>query len=216
MNDERADHSIWTSLRSREPNLLARLGVSLFAAIILASLATLGAWAWAGLAGGRDVREEELAIAFLVALSIWLGALYWIWGRVRRARLLVWPIIRTIVVGVATAITCALVEEEVRRDDELVMFGVVLIGAGLVVLIWVSALLRLARGRLVIAPDGQVDVRCPACGYRLVGLRDLRCPECGATFTIDELIRAQDYTRPQQPQEAVRPPESAGPASHSE
>ena len=48
-------------------------------------------------------------------------------------------------------------------------------------------------GRPVVGRDNLVRVKCPECGYSLIGLRDLRCPECGATFTIDELIRAQHY-----------------------
>jgi hypothetical protein len=42
-------------------------------------------------------------------------------------------------------------------------------------------------GRGSAAPNA---VRCPFCGYCLVGLREPRCPECGSAFDGEELARA--------------------------
>jgi DNA-directed RNA polymerase subunit RPC12/RpoP len=44
--------------------------------------------------------------------------------------------------------------------------------------------------------DKQVDVRCPDCGYRMVGLFDTRCPECGKQYALDELLARQGFERP--------------------
>ena len=73
--------------------------------------------------------------------------------------------------------------------------------AGVVTAVWLPAICIFEKrwlrpGRPVLGSDGQVDVRCPGCGYLLVDLRDLRCPECGKQFTIDELILAQRYESP--------------------
>ena len=51
-----------------------------------------------------------------------------------------------------------------------------------------------------------IDVRCPECGYSMVGLSQCNCPECGANLTIDELIRRQNYR-------AISPHRAALPAA---
>ena len=64
---------------------------------------------------------------------------------------------------------------------------------------WPSILLvtrnyyRYSRGRPVETPDGLVNVHCPECGYSMVGLNECRCPECGEHYTVDQLIRRQNY-----------------------
>lgn len=61
-------------------------------------------------------------------------------------------------------------------------------------IIWVEAARRQARGVPVRdRRDGALDVRCPACGYRMVGLHESRCPECGTAYTLDELLGRQHF-----------------------
>lgn len=36
------------------------------------------------------------------------------------------------------------------------------------------------------------ELRCPACGYSMKGLRSLRCPECGKAISASALGKAQD------------------------
>ena len=40
-----------------------------------------------------------------------------------------------------------------------------------------------------MAPDHNLTLFCPGCGYNLTGLIENRCPECGKTFDPEELRR---------------------------
>ncbi len=51
----------------------------------------------------------------------------------------------------------------------------------------------LAAVRRLAATLSALLAALPGCGYSLVGLETCQCPECGAAFTIDQLIRDQDY-----------------------
>lgn len=169
---------------------------SLFAGSLLAGLGLLATWGWEQVYGRGYVRDEEIAIALVAASGVWVAVLFWIWGRVRRAGVLVRPILLTIGIGIAASLAGLMIDVFVRRDDETVIGAMFLIFGAFALLAWLPAIVRLQRGKPVIDADNQVDVHCPNCGYSLIGLRDLRCPECGTRFTIDELIRAQDYSLP--------------------
>jgi uncharacterized C2H2 Zn-finger protein len=75
---------------------------------------------------------------------------------------------------------------------------ILMAGGGLLLTSWLGVIEQVQQRRFkpLLDADGQVNVRCPGCGYSLIGLRELRCPECGMQFTIDELIRAQRYESP--------------------
>jgi hypothetical protein len=194
----RANHeheSIWQALASSEAHVAVRLGLSITVGILLAGLGLLGAW-MVGLAYEvRYLPDEVFALGLLGASVLWFVALWLIWRRVLRARMLLLPIIATLAIGVLTIFGCYLAGELIHYEDELLMLALVLCGGALVIFVWLAALHRLLQGRAVIGADHQVNVRCPSCDYSLVGLTELRCPECGLRFTIDELIRAQGYGR---------------------
>ena len=194
MHDDIEYNSLWQTLRSREPHLAVRVVTSVFAGVTLAGFGMLATWAWAQSTGSGYVRDEVMAAALAAASLVWVGSLYWIWGRIRRAGTLVQPVLLTVGIGIATSLAGVAIDEIVRHDEAIVITAVGLVSCGIVMLVWLPAVLRLQRGRPVIGPDNQVEVRCPSCGYSLIGLYELRCPECGTRFTIDELIRAQDYT----------------------
>lgn len=139
------------------------------------------------------VRDAHLAIGFAGAGVLWLLSMWWIWRGQFGRHFLLTPVITTIVnIGVTIAV-CAGIDEFVRREEEYLMFAVVMLAATIACLTWMRYVLGVLQGRAVLSEDRQVNVSCPECGYSLVGLNDLRCPECGATFTIDGLIRAQGY-----------------------
>jgi hypothetical protein len=52
---------------------------------------------------------------------------------------------------------------------------------------------RYVGGRALYDANGVLDLRCPACGYSMVGLKEARCPECGQEFTLNELMARQDF-----------------------
>jgi len=89
-----------------------------------------------------------------------------------------------------------LAERLVRNEEELIITAVLLVGGGLLLWVWIRQI-ELGGARPLIARDGTLNVNCPECGYSLIGLSELRCPECGTRFVLDELIRAQNYQRPE-------------------
>jgi hypothetical protein len=69
----------------------------------------------------------------------------------------------------------------------------VLVGGGLVPIVWVLATVLIWREtpqeRIErITAAGTDSVCCPVCGYNLTGLKEARCPECGSQFTLDQLL----------------------------
>jgi len=198
----------WRDLRSSETNLVLRVGASIAFGALLSGLAIVGGYA---IAAGADFRldpDETVGVGLLLATIPWFVSLWLIWRRLRRGRMLVRPLIGTLVIAILTSVGAFFIEEFVRRFEELLTIGLLLCSGTLVILIWLSTVQRLLRGKPVFGSDRQVDVHCPSCGYSLVGLTELRCPECGTRFTIDELIRAQYYARPGQDQGTNKLPDS--------
>jgi DNA-directed RNA polymerase subunit RPC12/RpoP len=185
----------WGVLWDSETHVAVRLGTSIAVGVLLLGFVLLATWTWARLAGVRYLPDEVVGLALVPAGALWCVSLWLLWRRASRLRVFFWSLIATIVIGALTGLGCILAEEVLRYEDEYFMTGVALCGSALVLLVWLVALQRYFGGRPVIGTDNQVDVRCPACGYSLVGLTELRCPECGTRFTIDELIRAQRYAR---------------------
>ena len=214
MDEEPFYASIWRDLRAPEPNLVVRASVSLMAGLVLAAVTVLGLWAWAHLirSPGHWIRDEELAVAALAGSTCWFAALIGIWRPMQKGRAFVLPSIVTLAIGVGVIAGSIAIDVLLRvRDEEVLMFSLALVGGAALILTWLPTARRLLRGRPVLGADHQVRVRCPTCGYSLIGLRDLRCPECGTTFTIDELIRAQGYggvpkVSADEPEEDNKPP----------
>ena len=50
-----------------------------------------------------------------------------------------------------------------------------------------------ARGRPLEDRSGALVVLCPRCQYSMVGLESCQCPECGTAYTVDRLIKEQNY-----------------------
>ncbi|MBU0618225.1 MAG: hypothetical protein KKI02_10945 [Planctomycetes bacterium] len=197
---------IWRDLRGDEPNLLLRGGVSIALGALLAGFAVLGGYTIEVLGGSPFSFDETMGLALTLGAVAWFAVLWCIWGPARRLRVFIRPFIATLIVVTLTGLGMYFVDYYAHYDEEVVMGGIALSAGGLVVFLWLGTLHRLIRGRPVIGRDKHVDVRCPSCGYCLVGLRDLRCPECGTQFTIDELIRAQHYGDPRRRSDAIKLP----------
>lgn len=196
MSDEQWYVAWWPDVRGPEPRLPLRFALSIAAGVGLAAVALLALGLLANWIR-RGIRDEEIALALLIASVAWCGPLYVIWRPLRRGRPLLVTAVVTVVIGLAVVAALVAIDLVMRvREEELVMSGVALLGAAGVILLWTAAIGRFVRGRPVVGADHQVQVFCPGCNYSLIGLRDLRCPECGREFTIDELIRAQRYETP--------------------
>lgn len=213
------DASLWQDLRSGEAGWAPRVGLSLAAATALAAaallvLATLNVvlpplkQTFTQRDGTQQfftqspIRDYHIAGGLLAAGAVWCVALITIWSSYRRFRLALQAIIG--VVGIwGIAIPLCMMLEAWLRNEELWISACIL-AASTGTFYWVTRCAYLARrGVPLINRDGHVNVHCPVCGYAMIGLTEARCPECGAKFTLDELIRRQDFGRIQ---DAPSPP----------
>lgn len=146
--------------------------------------------------GGVYPSDELLAMLFLIAGAGFLAVVAWVWSRNPRHRPVVYPVVTTLAAALITTVLAVWIDDSLEGDSELVVLGLVLLAGSLVLLIWLQAARNYRRGRPPLdRHDGLLDVRCPACGYRMVGLRESRCPECGAAYTLDELLTRQGFSR---------------------
>ncbi len=199
MQDRDNQTSLWRILAGDGAHIGVRIAVSIAAGFFVCAAGFIGAFCWATFVHGSYIRDKHMETATIAALMVWLGFLGWLWGRVRLKRGLLKAVGQTAGIAVATVVFGLCLGSEWFRNAEVLIVASVLLAIGGVMLVWTAALARAASRRVAITTSGEVDVRCPCCGYLLIGLRELRCPECGETFTIDGLIRAQGYLRPAAP-----------------
>jgi hypothetical protein len=182
----------------------ARAAITLALAATAAGAALLGGFFlaalnpdWDAYRGGFGIhpRDELMVTVSILAGVAFLVAAGWIWSRGRANRAVIYAAILSVAIVGATIGLCVVADSAVRGAAELVIAGVIFFGAAVLILTWVVALRRSGpRGRASRnAEDGLLDVLCPACGYRMVGLRESRCPECGAEYTLDELLTRQRF-----------------------
>ena len=136
--------------------------------------------------------DEEVFVGVLGAIAAWLLVLYPIWSGYARWRRILRTVFACIVVMVA-AIASASFFGIALRNSEFFIAGSLFSGVALVIAIVAASMYQGLRGRPMLATDGTVEVRCPACAYSMAGLDTCTCPECGHRCTLDELIKAQDY-----------------------
>ena len=94
------------------------------------------------------------------------------------------------------------------RSEEFFIASIIALAAGATVFMFFTLGYRRGGGRALALRNGVIDVRCPECGYSMVGLSQCMCPECGSTLTIDELIRKQNYRATMPRREALPAAES--------
>ena len=152
-------------------------------------------------------RDELILMMMLLAGVAWLCAVFWLFFKHSKRRALMRPIIYTLAIAGATVFLGVLADDSLRGESEYVIAGLCLIAGAIVVLLWVQAVRRLTAGRpLRHRQDQHADVRCPECGYRMVGLYESRCPECGKGYTLDELIARQDFVKQEMRMTEAPPP----------
>jgi len=186
---------------------VVRLVASLALAPIIAGAGLLASYALAGFVPawsdrGYNWAPRDELVASVMALSIlpYLAGLAWIWTRTRRPMHEFWKAgVITAGIGIVTIILgVAIDSSQMLRGGFDVLFGAITcFASAAVILIWLRAARRFTRGRSLINPaDGAADIRCPTCGYRMVGLHESRCPECGTAYTLDELVARQNFRMP--------------------
>jgi hypothetical protein len=210
--------SLWREVADGSAGPVVRAGVSIALAPLLAGAGLLGSWViagwvpdrWAHQWNGRSWPGDELVGATMSLSGVaYVVALIWIWrrGRYRLHEFFKAALLTLVVAAVVALLGWIIVESRaLSAAFEILMGGVVCLGIGAVILIWVQAGRRFVRRKPLHDPaDGAIDVRCPSCGYRMVGLREGRCPECGSAFTLDELIARQRFFMPRLPLGVISP-----------
>ncbi|MBI5863285.1 MAG: hypothetical protein HZB38_01985 [Planctomycetes bacterium] len=132
--------------------------------------------------------------ATLATIAVWIFA----WRKKnrrhpRKERIrFVGNIAASVMIALAAFALAIAIDAATRIEEEFLVAAALFAGAAAIALLWSRPLYR-SENREIPTIDGKLDVRCPTCGYTLIGLRDLRCPECGSTFELDELIASQAF-----------------------
>lgn len=213
-----AGPSLWQDLRDGTAGWFVKLIVAVAAGVFLAGAALVAAYALAAfipgwnrtfynyLAGrvvtarsnGVHPKESVVAGLMMLAGAAWMVCVLWLFFRGVRQRPLARPILITLAIIVVTAGLGMMVDSSLRGDQQLVIAGIVLVAIAAVMIVWLQAMRRVRTGRpLRNRQDPLLDIRCPECGYRMVGLHESRCPECGKAYTLDELLSRQNFARPE-------------------
>lgn len=202
--DRPTRHSLWRELMDGSVSIWVRVLINLALGVFLTGVAFLLSFFLAALVpafryewhyGVRPTDELMIGIFVLSGLEF-AGASVWIWSRKTRHRALLRPMLWTMCIGAITTVLCVVASDRFGGSEEIIVAGLVFLSGGGVMLIWINAWYQLTRGRpMRNEQDGMPDVRCPSCGYRMVGLHEARCPECGRGYTLDELLAGQDFSR---------------------
>jgi hypothetical protein len=166
----------------------------------------------------RYVRPTDGLVAVLVVMAgvAWLATVLWLFLQAARRRGSFSPLLKTLGVIGLTVLLSVLAGDSLRGDSELVIAGIICLAVALITLIWLQAVRRGNRGRPLRNRQDQLpDLRCPECGYRMVGLTESRCPECGTAYTLDELVARQGFAKPSVNSGSTVPPPPPPPTTSS-
>ena len=182
--------SLWRPGHAIAPRVL----LSLAATIFCVGVVFFASWVLAITVIARQrVRDEELIAGGFVGSFVWVALLVLIWrGTSIRVAHLARSLCASAAVCLACAAACVGIDFAIiGLDKELLMGGIVFLGASILVLIWATPLLNALARRKNPQP---LEVRCPHCSYLMTGLTTLRCPECGTSYTINQLLGSQPDT----------------------
>jgi hypothetical protein len=197
--------SLWRELADGSAGPWVRTIVSLALGGALAAAALAVSFLLAGMvpAWSRSYRRgpaptDDLVAGTLALTSLlYIAALVWIWTRSqRRPKHEFWRAAwMSLLVAIAVAVLGFFIDttDPFRSSFDELMIALLCLGGAALLMIWLQAARRFAHGRPLRDPDGLLDVRCPTCGYRMVGLHESRCPECGTAYTLDDLLSRQEF-----------------------
>ena len=205
MPNPSSEPSFWRELADGTAGPVVRVMVTIVIGVCLAGLCALLSYCLAALIPdwsrgdgryGIYPRDELVVGLGVMAVGAFIAASAWVWSRRGRWRGIVSPTISSVAIAVATIVLCLIVDNSVRGEKDFLFFGLIMIGSAGVILVWVMRIYRISRGRpMTNVSDGLVNLHCPNCGYRMVGLKESRCPECGMEYTLDELLGKQNFSR---------------------
>lgn len=181
--------SLWRDLKTGRAGWVSRGGLSLAAAGGLFAIVFV-------LMGLMDLsiglRDHHIAVGIGLGGAAWCVSLVFIWATFSRW----WRGLKTLfcILGIwVVAIPTTVFVDEVFNSEEYFIGAIVALAIGSTLFLLATLGYRRGGGKAIVLRDGIIDVCCPECGYSLVGLAECACPECGTAFTIDELIRRQNY-----------------------
>jgi hypothetical protein len=197
----------WTELGDRGVGAGIRIGLSVGALGVCAAgpLLILGV---VEVARGR-VEEEFLFLGLALAGLAWCFLLYRIWAGYRQWRRMLRTVLMCVITWTAAGGVCALITS-ISHRAELLLGAVIVLALGITVALITAGIWDSKRARMIQAPEARVRIHCPSCGYSMAGLERCVCPECGQRFTLDALIRAQNYSGREAKRVVVESPEEAG------
>jgi hypothetical protein len=190
---------LWRELIDGTAGPIVKLAVCLAMVPLFAGVGLVASFVIAGLMPGGMRQygpdDDVVGVVLVVCTLLYIAAIAWVWTRQRRRHKALWKALAyTGGVIVAAIILGGLIDATLRRPGEILIVAIVMLGIAAVLLIWIHALRGYARYTPpTYSADGLLDVRCPACRYRMVGLHESRCPECGTSYTLDGLLGQQDF-----------------------
>lgn len=196
---QRGMRSLWSQVRDGSAGAGMRVALSFASGLFLIGLALALASALGVVAGGRPrpnylrISEEAMLLALALAAIAYMGVLFAIWSPHRRKRPVWLGCALTAGVFVIAVCLSVLVDEIFNGDEDVLIAAVWFLAGAVSLVMWTYLYHRYSGGRAMFGDEGRLDLRCPGCGYRMVGLREARCPECGQAYTIDELVARQDF-----------------------
>lgn len=191
--DERSP-ALWRELRDGSAGAGVRIAVSLAAGLLLAGVGCVLAYVLSTALYRTSYIREEIGIGCFIATSaLFAFVLVGVWSRYGRSRQFWYAAVATVATWTVALSLCVGTAAWLRGDEEILVTGIVLLAAGVTLVIWLQSWRWHAPRRPLYTNDGTVDLRCPECGYRLVGLTEARCPECGQQYTLDNLIARQQF-----------------------
>jgi hypothetical protein len=157
------------------------------------------------------VTEEVVAWLSVLASLLFIGITAWIWTRGKRKfqrvfRGVAWSLgVIVVTIGLSVAAGVGF-----QGDEEFIVSGILFLGLAALIVVWLQ-IWRLSSHQRPWhnKADGKLDLHCPACGYRMIGLKEARCPECGAVYTVDELLAQQAFAPRVGPPPPPDPPTTA-------
>lgn len=182
--------SVREDILSGQAGWIVRLALSLAAAPLIGGCIAM-AFGVMEMNGGR-VSDEVAVVTFGVGGIAWLGVITMLWSSYRRWRRVITTLIGLTAIW-AVAIPLCVLWDVALRNEEFMIGGTIMFAISFSIALIATASYRGLGGKALKDEAGAIAVTCPHCGYSLVGLSSCACPECGNTFTIDELILAQDY-----------------------
>lgn len=206
---------IWRELIDGNAGIFVKLAVCVALAPLMVGVGLVASFVLAGLLPGgmRQYGPDDdiVGVVLVVCGFLYLACVAWVWTRQRRRHKALWKAMAyTGCVIAATIVLGGLVDATLRRAGEILIIALIFLGIAAILLIWTHALRSYVRYRPpTYSSDGLLDVKCPTCGYRMVGLHESRCPECGTSYTLDGLLAQQAFVA----QSRARPVRSAAVAA---